>query len=129
MATPPASTAPSSFVGGVTLEAIMAQLVWVDVRLDTLSEELCQVNTYVGCIAWRQAIIGSFTVASSPSPLASEDESDDGSYSDDANEEDGASLPSDDEMSTRCTYHLSLVIKKGSSFDMRVVIHIGGGLA
>ena len=41
-----------------------------------------------------------FTVASSPSPSASEDESDNGSDSDDANEEDGASLPSDDEMST-----------------------------
>ena len=35
-----------------------------------------------------------FTVASSPSPLASKDESDDGSGSD------GASSPSDDEMST-----------------------------
>ena len=44
--------------------------------------------------------MGSFTIASSPSPPASEDESDDGSDSDDANKEDGASLPSDDEMST-----------------------------
>ena len=44
--------------------------------------------------------MGSLTVTSSPSPLAFEDESDDGSDSDDANEEDGASLPSDDEMST-----------------------------
>ena len=42
--------------------------------------------------------MGGFTVASFPSPLASEDESDDGSDSDDADEDDGASLPSDDEM-------------------------------
>ena len=42
--------------------------------------------------------MGGFTVASSPSPSASEDESDDGTDSDDADEDDGASLPSDDEM-------------------------------
>ena len=46
MATPPASSTPStsaplSFVGGVTLEAIMAQLVCMDACLDTLSDELC----------------------------------------------------------------------------------------
>ena len=104
-ATPPASTtpstsAPSSSVGGVTLEAIMAQLVRMDAHLDTLSDELCQVNTRVGCIARQQAIMGGFTVASSPSPSTSEDKSDDGSGSDDADEGDGASSPSDDEMST-----------------------------
>ena len=76
--TPPASTAPStsaplSSVGGVSLEAIMAQLVGMDARLDTLSDELCQVNTCVSCIARRQAVMGGFTVASSSSPLASED--------------------------------------------------------
>ena len=54
--TPPTSTTPStsalsSSVGGVTLEAIMAQLVRMDARLDTLNDELCQVNTHVGCIA------------------------------------------------------------------------------
>ena len=41
-----------------------------------------------------------FTIASSPSPLASEDESDDGSDSNDADEDDGDGLPSDDEIST-----------------------------
>ena len=46
MVTPPASnapstSAPSSTAGGVTLEAIMAQLVRMDARLDTLSDELC----------------------------------------------------------------------------------------
>ena len=58
------------------------------------------MNTCVGHIARRQAIMGSFTVASSPSPPASEDESANGSGSEDADEDDGASLPSDDEMST-----------------------------
>ena len=76
--TPPASTAPStsapsSSAGEVTIEAIMAQLVCMDACLDTLSDELCQVNTCVSCIARRQAIMGGFIVASSSSPLASED--------------------------------------------------------
>ena len=55
-AAPPAFTAPSTFVpsssvGGVTLEAIMALLVCMDARLDTFSDELCQVNTRVSRIA------------------------------------------------------------------------------
>ena len=41
MAAPLASTAPLSSVGEVTLEAIMAQLVRMDARLNTLSDELC----------------------------------------------------------------------------------------
>ena len=41
-----------------------------------------------------------FTVASSPSPLASEGKSDDGFGSEDADEDDGTSSPSDDEMFT-----------------------------
>ena len=57
--------------------------------------------------------MGGFTVASSPSPPASKDESDDDFDSEDANKDDGASSPSDDEMSTWCTYPLSLVTKKG----------------
>ena len=77
----------------------MAQLMRMDARLDTLSDELCQVNTCVGRIARRQAVMGGFIVTSSPTPPASEDENDDGSGSDDADEDDGASLPSDDEMS------------------------------
>ena len=56
MVAPPASTspstsAPSSSAGGVTLKAIIAQLVCMDALLDTLSDELCQVNTRVGRIA------------------------------------------------------------------------------
>ena len=78
----------------------MAQLVCMDGRLDTLSDELCQVNTCVGRITRRQATMGGFTTASSPSPPASEDESDDGFGSEDADEDDGASSPSDDDIST-----------------------------
>ena len=92
--------APSSSAGRVTLEATMAQLVRMNARLDTLSDELCQVNTRVGRIARRQAVMSGFTMASSPSPSASEDESDDGSCSDDTNEDDDAGSPSDDEMFT-----------------------------
>ena len=81
------STTPTA--GGVTLEAIMVQLVWMDACLDTLSDELCQVNTH-----------GWFTVASSPPPEASDDQSDDGFGSADDNKDDDDGLPSDDEMST-----------------------------
>ena len=58
------------------------------------------MNTCVSCIAQRQAIMGGFIVASSPSPLASKDKSDDGSSNDDADEDDDDGSPSDDEMST-----------------------------
>ena len=78
----------------------MSQLVCIDARLDTLSDKLCQVNTHVGRIAQWQAAMGGFTTYTSPSPLASKDESDDGSSNDDADEDDGASSPIDDEMST-----------------------------
>ena len=47
----PSTSVPCSFMGGVTLEAIMAQLMRMDARLDTLSDKLCQVNTRVGRIA------------------------------------------------------------------------------
>ena len=102
MIAPPTSTAPSTFApsfsaGGVTLEAIMAQLVRMDARLDTLSDELCQVNTHVGCISQRQAVMCGYTMASSPE--SSEDESDGFSNADDVEDDDDGSL-SDDEMST-----------------------------
>ena len=58
------------------------------------------MNIRVGRITRRQVVMGSFIVASSPSPLASEDESDDGSSSDEVDEDNGASLPNDDEMFT-----------------------------
>ena len=56
MATPlassaPSTSAPSSSMGGVTLEVVMVQLQGMDVCLDTLSDELCQVKTHVSHIA------------------------------------------------------------------------------
>ena len=58
MATPPTPSAPSTSASStsmskVTLEDIMAQFQRMDARLDTLSDELCQVNTCVGRIARR----------------------------------------------------------------------------
>ena len=58
------------------------------------------MNTRVSRIARQQAIMGGFIVTSLPSPPAFEEESDNGSGNEDANENDGASSPSDDEMST-----------------------------
>ena len=78
----------------------MAYLIHMDACLDTLSDELCQVNTHVGCIARRQATMDGFTTYTSPSPSTLEDESDDGSDSDDADEDEDASSPSDEEVST-----------------------------
>ena len=51
MATPLTFSAPSSLAGVVTLEAVMVQLQRMDARLNTLCNELCQVNTRVGRIA------------------------------------------------------------------------------
>ena len=77
----------------------MAQLVRMDAYLDTLSDELCQVNTHVGCISQRQAVMCGYTMASSPE--SSEDKSDNGSSgADNADEDDDDGSPSDDEMST-----------------------------
>ena len=47
-------------MGRVTLEDIMVQLQRMDTRLDTLSDELCQVNTRVCRIARRQAEMGGY---------------------------------------------------------------------
>ena len=76
----------------------MAQLLRMDARLNTLSDELCQVNTRDGRIARRQAVMGGFTASSSPSPQASKDQSDDGFGSDNADEDDSASSSGDEEM-------------------------------
>ena len=101
-------------MSGVTLEDI------IDARLDTLSDELCQVYTCVGCIAWRQAEMGGYTMPSTLVALANESDTDDANNDADADfddEDDGdASSPNNDEMSTWHSYPLSLVTKKGSSF-------------
>ena len=104
-------------MSGVTLEDIMAQLQRMDAHLNTLSDELCQVNTHVGRIAWCQAEMGSYTMPSTP--VASTDESDgsgnvdddDAIASDDKNDGD-ASSPNDDKI-TWHSYPLSLMTKKG----------------
>ena len=75
----------------------------MDARFDTLTDELCQVNTYVGRIARQQACLGGFMESPSPSPVASENdkasEDDDDSNSDDDDDEDGdASFSNADEM-------------------------------
>ena len=79
----------------------------MDACLDTLSDELCQVNTRVGHIARCQAEMGDYTMPSSPVASANksdgsnnaDDVDDDATASDD--EDDGdASSPNDDEIST-----------------------------
>ena len=76
----------------------------MDARLDTLSDELCQVNTCVSRIARRQACLGGFVESPSPPPEASKDdeasEDDDDSDDDDDDVDGDASSSSDDEMST-----------------------------
>ena len=75
----------------------------MDARLDTLSDELCQVNTHVGRIARQQACLGDFVKSSSPSPKASEDEDDEGDSddnNDDKDEHENASSSGDDMMTT-----------------------------
>ena len=72
----------------------------------------------VGRIAWRQARLGGFVESPSPSPEASKDEDDDGDSNDDDDDEDeDASSPNDDGITTWVTYPLSLVTKRGSSFE------------
>ena len=68
----------------------MAQLQHMDARLDTFSDELCQVNTHVGCIVRWQVRLGGFVASPSPSPDAFDDDDDD----------EDASSSSDAEMST-----------------------------
>ena len=76
----------------------MVQLQHMDACLDTLRDELCQVNTRVGRIAQWQARLGGFVASPSPSPEAFEDKDSDGDSDDDDDKDEDASLPSDDEM-------------------------------
>ena len=99
----------------------------MDARLNTLNDELCQVNTYVRRIARRRAEMGSYTIPSTP--VASTDDSDDFDSADDADDDDATasddeddgddSSPSNDEMSTWHSYPLSLMTKNGSSFGYK----------
>ena len=57
------------------------------------------MNTHVGRIARREALLGGFVEFPSPSLEVSEDEDDNGDSDDDDDDEDeDASLPDDDEM-------------------------------
>ena len=47
----PSTSTPFSSAGGVTLEAIMAQLKCMEAHLNALTTKLYQVNTHVGSIA------------------------------------------------------------------------------
>ena len=90
----PSTSAPSSSTSTVTLQDIMTQLQRMDARLNTLSDELCQVNTRVGRIARRQAEMGGYTV---PSTLVAFMDESDGSGSADHAEDDDDATASDDE--------------------------------
>ena len=89
----------------------------MDTCLDTLNDELCQVNTCVDHIAWRQACLGGFVESPSPSPEASEDKDDDGDFDDDDDDEDEDASSSSDNVTTAWfTYLLSFMTKRESSF-------------
>ena len=73
----------------------------MDAHLDTLSDELCQVNTRVGRIAKWQARLGGFVETPSLPPEAPEASEDDDDSDDDDDGEDGdVSSSSSDKMST-----------------------------
>ena len=67
--------------------------------------------------------MGGFVASLSPSPQASEDESDDGSHSDDADEDDGASFLGDEEMTASQWITLCHLWQKGEVvLGMKVVM-------
>ena len=68
-------------------------------RLDTLSDELCQVNTHIGRITRWPARFGGFVESPSPSLEAFADEDNNGdSNDDDDDENEDVSSSSDDTM-------------------------------
>ena len=98
----------------------------MDVRLDTLTNEMSQVTSRVGRVAWRQAYLGGFVA----SPRASEDEDDDDGSSDDDDEDEDASSSGDEEMTASQWLALSHSWQKGEVvLGMRVVMYLGGELA
>ena len=89
--------------------------------LNHLSDEMCQMNTRIGRITHRQSRLRSFAYSPSLDPSA---ESSDGR---DDESDDASSSDYDDEMTLSVIHHLSLVTKRGSSFDYeRVVMLLGG---
>ena len=89
----------------VTLGDVMAQLQYMDARLDTLSTKLYQVNICVSRIARWQATMGGFAPEATPSPpppMASDSEDEDGDDGDDddASDDDDRDASSANEIST-----------------------------
>jgi len=81
-------------------------------RLETLTDEMCQVNTRVGHIARWQTYMAGLAPSPSPSPKASLDDEDDADSSD------------NDDLSV--TGPLSFVNKRGSVGFFRVVLYLRG---
>ena len=104
--TPPSSalsfSAPSTTAtSGVTLEAIIERLLRMQAdfggHLDYLTDEMCQMNTRVGCITrWHARMAGFAPSHSLKHPATSPSEDND----EDKDDEDGASSSDDDEMMT-----------------------------
>ena len=69
----------------------------MDAHLDTLNDELCQVNTHVGYIARWHTHLSGFTTSPSPSLKASTNEDGDDGAADDE-DEDASYSSSDEEM-------------------------------
>ena len=67
----------------------MAYLQRMDARLNTLSDELCQVNTCVGRITRRQAEMGGYTMPSTLVAPADKSDADDDDDADFDDEDDG----------------------------------------
>ena len=78
----------------------MVQIQCVDTRLDTLSNELCQVNTRIDRIARHQVEMGDYATPSTP--VASANKSDGSNSANASDDEDNgdASSPSNDKIST-----------------------------
>ena len=64
----PSISAPFTYAGGVTLDAIIARFQRMDAHLNTFTTEMYQVNTRVSRIARRQAHLGGFVESPSPTP-------------------------------------------------------------
>ena len=104
----------------------MAQLQHMDAHLDTLSDELYQVNTHVSHIAWRQACLGGFVESLSPSLEAFDDGDSNGG---DADEDEDANSSGDDEITASQWLAFCHSWQKGEVvLGMRVVMYLEGEL-
>ena len=105
----------------------------MDALLDTLNDELCQVNTRIGRIARWQAM-GGFTasLSPSPSPQASKDEDDFDGFGDDdgdEDEDDDANSSRNKEMTASQWLTLCHLWKKwGVVLGIKVVMYLEGEL-